>query len=189
MEHCFGTDSTISTSLIAVMPEHEIHKIYPPGVGSAPSSGFVPAVVCDDFVFVAGQMAHNAGQGLDPRAHKMADLSNNELHTGPITFMGTAYTHDLSGAKASVLRVPFDCGVHPFQTGSRQGPAAVRGQTILVRRYSPELAALSQRSCRKRPERSTTGPATCCAATTLPEELPYSGQTRSAPWRQVEAQN
>jgi enamine deaminase RidA (YjgF/YER057c/UK114 family) len=34
-----------------------------------PSSGFVPAVVCDDFVFVAGQMAHNAGQGLDPRAH------------------------------------------------------------------------------------------------------------------------
>jgi hypothetical protein len=102
MEHCFGTDSTISTSLIAVMPEHEIHKIYPPGVGSAPSSGFVPAVVCDDFVFVAGQMAHNAGQGLDPRAHKMADLSDNELHTGPITFMGTPYTHDLSGAKASV---------------------------------------------------------------------------------------
>jgi enamine deaminase RidA (YjgF/YER057c/UK114 family) len=26
-------------------------------------------VACDDFVFVAGQMAHNAGQGLDPRAH------------------------------------------------------------------------------------------------------------------------
>jgi enamine deaminase RidA (YjgF/YER057c/UK114 family) len=25
--------------------------------------------VCDDFVFVAGQMAHNPGQGLDPRAH------------------------------------------------------------------------------------------------------------------------
>lgn len=69
MERCFAAESNISTSLIAVMPGHEIHKIYPPGVGSAPSSGFVPAVVCDDFVFVAGQMAHNAGHGLDPRAH------------------------------------------------------------------------------------------------------------------------
>jgi hypothetical protein len=69
----------------------------------------------------------------------MADLSDNELHTGPI-----AVTHDLSGEKASGLRVPFDCGVHHFQTGSRHGPAAVRGQTILVRRYSPELAYLSQ---------------------------------------------
>jgi enamine deaminase RidA (YjgF/YER057c/UK114 family) len=69
MERCFATETNISTSLIAVMPGYEIHKIYPPAVGSAPSSGFVPAVVCDDFVFVAGQMAHNAGHGLDPRAH------------------------------------------------------------------------------------------------------------------------
>ena len=69
MERCFASEVNISTSLIAVMPGYEIHKIYPPGIGSAPSSGFVPAVVCDDFVFVAGQMAHNAGGGLDPRAH------------------------------------------------------------------------------------------------------------------------
>jgi enamine deaminase RidA (YjgF/YER057c/UK114 family) len=69
MERCFAAETNISTSLIAVMPEYEIRKIYPPGVGSATSSGFVPAVVCDDFVFVAGQMAHNPGQGLDPRAH------------------------------------------------------------------------------------------------------------------------
>jgi len=69
MERCLADGTNISTSLIAVMPQNEIHKIYPPGVGSAPSSGFVPAVVCDDFVFVAGQMAHNPGQGLDPRAH------------------------------------------------------------------------------------------------------------------------
>ena len=69
MERCFAADANISASLIAVMPGHEIHKIHPPGVGSSPSSGFVPAVVCEDFVFVAGQMAHNAGQGLDPRAH------------------------------------------------------------------------------------------------------------------------
>ena len=71
MERCFAAESTISTSLIAVAAEagYEIRKIHPPGVASAPTSGFVPAVVCDDFVFVAGQMAHNPGQGLDPRAH------------------------------------------------------------------------------------------------------------------------
>jgi enamine deaminase RidA (YjgF/YER057c/UK114 family) len=71
MERCFAADTTISTSLIAVAAEagYEIRKVYPPGVASAPTSGFVPAVVCDDFVFVAGQMAHNPEQGLDPRAH------------------------------------------------------------------------------------------------------------------------
>ena len=70
MERLFGGDSTISTSLIAVMPEAgaQIRKIHPPGVASAPTSGFVPAVVCNEFVFVAGQMAHNPGTGLDPRA-------------------------------------------------------------------------------------------------------------------------
>jgi hypothetical protein len=56
--------------LIAVMPEagYEIRKVHPPGVASAPTSGFVPAVVCNEFVFVAGQMAHNALAGVDPRA-------------------------------------------------------------------------------------------------------------------------
>jgi enamine deaminase RidA (YjgF/YER057c/UK114 family) len=71
MERCFAAETTISTSLIAVAADagHDIRKVHPPGVASAPTSGFVPAVVCDDFVFVAGQMAHNPGQGLDPRAH------------------------------------------------------------------------------------------------------------------------
>src|SRR3954466_11063503 len=71
MERCFAAETTISTSLIGVVPGEgrEVRKIHPPGVASAPTSGFVPAVVCDEFVFVAGQMAHNPGQGLDPRAH------------------------------------------------------------------------------------------------------------------------
>jgi enamine deaminase RidA (YjgF/YER057c/UK114 family) len=71
MERCFAGEATISTSMIAVMPDagYDIRKIHPPGVASAPTSGFVPAVICDDFIFVAGQMAHNPGQGLDPRAH------------------------------------------------------------------------------------------------------------------------
>jgi enamine deaminase RidA (YjgF/YER057c/UK114 family) len=51
------------------MPEagYEIRKVHPPGVTSAPTSGFVPAVGCNEFVFVAGQMAHDPGTGLDPR--------------------------------------------------------------------------------------------------------------------------
>src|SRR4029077_14902636 len=71
MERCFAAATTISSSMIAVVPGpgYEIRKIHPEGVASAPTSGFVPAVVCNDFVFVAGQMAHNPGQGLDPRAH------------------------------------------------------------------------------------------------------------------------
>ena len=45
---------------IAVVPstEYEIRKVYPQDVTASASSGFVPAVVCDDFVFVAGQMAN-----------------------------------------------------------------------------------------------------------------------------------
>jgi agmatinase len=75
-------------------------------------------------------------------ADAMSGFSDDELHAKPVTFMGAPYTHDLSGAKAAVLGVPFDCGVHPFRIGSRQGPAAIRAQSILVRHYSPELADL-----------------------------------------------
>ena len=71
MERCFGAESGISTSLIAVMPdsEYEIRKVYPKDVTASASSGFVPAIICNDFVFVAGQMASGREHGLDPRAH------------------------------------------------------------------------------------------------------------------------
>ena len=71
MESCFGAESGISSSLIAVVPSpgHEIRKIYPAGVTTSATSGFVPAIVCNDFVFVAGQMASGREHGLDPRAH------------------------------------------------------------------------------------------------------------------------
>jgi len=71
MESCFGAESGISSSLIAVMPspESEIRKVYPSGVTASASSGFVPTVVCNDLVFVAGQMASGREHGLDPRAH------------------------------------------------------------------------------------------------------------------------
>ena len=59
---------------------------------------------------------------------------------GPLTFMGAPYSHDLTGAKAAVLGMPFDCGTHLFRVGSRQGPAAIREQSRLVRPYNPELS-------------------------------------------------
>jgi enamine deaminase RidA (YjgF/YER057c/UK114 family) len=70
MERIFSAAATISTSLVAVAPGpgFDIRKIHPQDVASAPTSGFVPAVVCNEFVFVAGQMAHDPGTGLDPRA-------------------------------------------------------------------------------------------------------------------------
>jgi enamine deaminase RidA (YjgF/YER057c/UK114 family) len=71
MEGCFGAETGISTSLIAVTANsgYEIRKIYPKDVTASASSGFVPTIVCNDFVFVAGQMASGQDHGLDPRAH------------------------------------------------------------------------------------------------------------------------
>jgi len=80
IEQCFGAESGISTSLIAIVlsAEYEIREIYPANVTSSASSGFVPAVVCDDFVFIAGQMASGPEHGLDPRAH----VSDHSLWAG-----------------------------------------------------------------------------------------------------------
>ncbi|HVL36819.1 MAG TPA: agmatinase [Burkholderiales bacterium] len=54
--------------------------------------------------------------------------------------MGAPYSHDLATSKAAILGIPFDCGVHPFRVGSRQGPASIREQSRLLRTYNPELA-------------------------------------------------
>ncbi len=69
----------------------------------------------------------------------MTSFTEEALHTRPLTFMGAPYTLDLAGAKAAVLGMPFDCGVHPFRIGSRQGPQAIREQSVLVRPFSPEF--------------------------------------------------
>lgn len=59
MERCLGANSHISTSMVAVVPDGKtkIEHIFPKEVALPLGSGFVPAVVCNDFVFVAGQMA------------------------------------------------------------------------------------------------------------------------------------
>ena len=68
----------------------------------------------------------------------MANL--NEMCSAPTSFMGVPYTQDLSSAKAAILGVPFDCGIHPFRIGSRQGPQSIREQSRLMRPFNPELA-------------------------------------------------
>ncbi|RUM99420.1 agmatinase [Pseudaminobacter arsenicus] len=64
----------------------------------------------------------------------------DELYGSPPTFMGVPFSTDATGAKAAILGCPFDCGTHKFRIGARQGPAAIRAQSGLVRRYQSEIA-------------------------------------------------
>jgi enamine deaminase RidA (YjgF/YER057c/UK114 family) len=70
MERCFHRAASISTSLIAVVPseDYKIARVYPKDVKAPSWSGFVPAITCNDFIFVAGQMATNETDGLHAKA-------------------------------------------------------------------------------------------------------------------------
>jgi len=67
MERLFNASSSISMSMMAVVPhkDYEIGKLYPKEVPVPVGSFFVPAITCNDFVFVAGQMATDEN-ALDP---------------------------------------------------------------------------------------------------------------------------
>jgi len=69
-----------------------------------------------------------------------ADLAPDALLAAPPTFMKLPFRTDATGAGAAILGCPFDCGTHAFRIGARQGPAAIREQSGLVRRYQPEFA-------------------------------------------------
>lgn len=56
----------------------------------------------------------------------------------PVTFMGVPHETTPGDAKAVILGLPFDCGAHPHRIGSRQGPSAIRKQSLLIRRYDAE---------------------------------------------------
>jgi agmatinase len=62
------------------------------------------------------------------------------LFAPPETFMGLPSGPPGPGCRAAIIGVPFDCGTHPFRVGARQGPASVRQQSGLIRRYHPSLA-------------------------------------------------
>ena len=67
MERCFTARSNIHTSMIAIVPgrERTIEKVTLPGQAIS-ASGYNPAVVVDDFVFVAGNQALQEGGALGP---------------------------------------------------------------------------------------------------------------------------
>ena len=55
----------------------------------------------------------------------------------PPSFMGVPFSRDLTNSRAAIIGVPFDCGTHPVRIGARLGPAAIREQSALVRRFEP----------------------------------------------------
>lgn len=61
-----------------------------------------------------------------------------EIYGKPLTFMGTPHASDATGAGAAILGCPFDCGTHAFRIGARQGPASIREQSRLVRRFQSD---------------------------------------------------
>ena len=68
-------------------------------------------------------------------------------------FMGLPVSHDLTGAKAAILGIPFDCGTAVTRIGARHGPAAIRRQSQHLNPYYPPfseadpLAALKLVDC------------------------------------------
>ena len=55
-ERCFGGRSTMTTSLVALVPDPqwELKAVYPEGAAFFAYSGYAPAVVANEFVFAAG---------------------------------------------------------------------------------------------------------------------------------------
>ena len=77
MERLFKANSHICMSMIAVVPgkDYEIGKLYPKEVPVPIGSFFVPAITCNDFVFVAGQMATDEN-ALDPSVKLPKEVRN-----------------------------------------------------------------------------------------------------------------
>ena len=64
-------------------------------------------------------------------------MSNLPSRVTPMSYMGVPFSQDPSGSRAAILGIPFDCGTHPTRIGARQGPDAIRMQSLLVRPYYP----------------------------------------------------
>src|SRR5262249_59400406 len=54
--------------------------------------------------------------------------------------MGVPDATSVKRGQAAILGLPFDCGTHPTRIGCRQGPAAIREQSGLVRPFYPALS-------------------------------------------------
>src|ERR1700716_4667700 len=69
----------------------------------------------------------------------MDRLSDSDLFTSPLTFMGAPYGRPGPANKAAILGIPFACGTN-MRVGARGGPASVRQQSALMRRFNPTHA-------------------------------------------------
>lgn len=49
-------------------------------------------------------------------------------------FMGVSSRHDLTGTKAAILGLPFDCGTNQVRIGARHGPTTIRQQSLALDR-------------------------------------------------------
>jgi hypothetical protein len=79
------------------------------------------------------------GGGFSREDTAVADIFDETVFAPVHTFMGAPQSWDLANAKAAVLGIPFDAGTHPVRIGARLGPASIREQSALVRRYEPPL--------------------------------------------------
>jgi enamine deaminase RidA (YjgF/YER057c/UK114 family) len=73
MEQLLVEGANMNVSLLGVLPGdgREPKPARPEGVPVPQHSGFIPSLVCGDYVFVAGQMPNNeAMTGLDPKAYR-----------------------------------------------------------------------------------------------------------------------
>jgi agmatinase len=66
-------------------------------------------------------------------------MTEGSAFTDTGTFMGVPGRAEVGAAKAAVLGIPFDCGVHPTRIGARLGPRAIREQSALVRPHLPPM--------------------------------------------------
>ncbi|GHU05327.1 agmatinase [Alphaproteobacteria bacterium] len=71
---------------------------------------------------------------------RSSSVDPQNLYAGPPTFMNLPNAINAEGARVAVLGCPFDCGIHPFRVGARQGPTSIREQSGLIRRFDPERA-------------------------------------------------
>jgi enamine deaminase RidA (YjgF/YER057c/UK114 family) len=73
MQELLVDGATMDVSMLAVLPGdgREPKAAHVEGVPVPPHSGFIPSLVCGDFVFVAGQMPNNVEMtGLEPPAYR-----------------------------------------------------------------------------------------------------------------------
>src|SRR5215470_6667128 len=110
---------------------------------------------------------------------KARDLADAELFKAGSGFMGAPWATSAAGAKAAILGVPFDCGTHAFRIGSRQGPASIREQSLLVRAFESEVADFDLRDL--------LGLVDCGDVVVTPSRIVEAfGRIEEAAWRIIE---